>query len=82
MAEVVRGGLQAIPRGQMEAALSLGMTPMLLGPYAWLLRAFDLWARGIIALLLDIAMPGLDGVDVVMLLRLQKEFFEGPGRRA
>ncbi|MDV6228323.1 amino acid ABC transporter permease [Nitratireductor aquimarinus] len=29
MAEVVRGGLQAIPKGQSEASLSLGVTPAL-----------------------------------------------------
>lgn len=31
--------------------MAVSMTPMLLGPHTWLLRAFDLWARGIIVLL-------------------------------
>lgn len=31
--------------------MAVGMTPMLVGPPAWVLRAFDLWARGVIVLL-------------------------------
>jgi 1-acyl-sn-glycerol-3-phosphate acyltransferase len=34
-----------------STAAALAMTPMLLGPASWMLRAFDLWARGIIVLL-------------------------------
>jgi polar amino acid transport system permease protein len=40
MAETIRAGIQAVPRGQMEAARSLGMSPMTAMTYIILPQAF------------------------------------------
>lgn len=40
MAETIRAGIQAVPRGQMEAARSLGMTPTTAMTYIILPQAF------------------------------------------
>ena len=47
MAEAIRGGLQAVPRGQYEAALSLSLPP-------WQARLFVVWPQA-----LRVSLPGI-----------------------
>ncbi|WP_147565883.1 amino acid ABC transporter permease [Clostridium tyrobutyricum] len=56
MAEIIRGAIESVPKGQMEAALSIGMTPM---------QAFK---RIIYPQAIRIAIPGI-GNEFVDLLK-------------
>lgn len=47
ISEILRGALNAIPRGQREAAIAIGLTPR------------DLWTRVLLPQALTIAMPAL-----------------------
>jgi general L-amino acid transport system permease protein len=53
MAEAIRGGLQAVPAGQLEAALSLSLSP-------WTARLLVVWPQALRASLPAIVNTGID----------------------
>jgi len=67
MAEVVRGGLQAIPRGQFEAAMALGLGYWRMNGLVILPQALRLVIPGVVNSFISLVQghqPGADRVDL------------------
>lgn len=54
MAEIVRGGLQAVPRGQAEAATALGLRPVAIQGFIVLPQALRLVIPGLVNTVIDL----------------------------